>query len=66
MLKNKTAIITGSNRGIGFAILKKMSENGANIIACSRKKEEKFEKKEIQSKGKRGIRRPVAFQRVGQ
>ena len=42
MLKNKTAIITGSNRGIGFEILKKMSENGAYIIACARKKDENF------------------------
>lgn len=58
MLKDKTAIITGSNRGIGFAILKKMSENGANIIACARKKDENFEKKlqEISKKNKNQIK----------
>ena len=62
MLKDKTAIITGSNRGIGFAILKKMSENGANIIACSRKKDESFEKKleEISNKYKNKIK-PIYF-----
>ena len=62
MLKNKTAIITGSNRGIGFAILKKMSENGANIIACSRKKDENFEKKlEGVSKKNKNQIKPIYF-----
>ena len=45
MLKNKSALITGANRGIGFSILKKMAENGANIIACARKQNDLFEKK---------------------
>lgn len=44
MLKNKLAVITGSNRGIGLSILKKFSRNGADIIACSRRKNEAFEK----------------------
>ena len=43
MLKNKLALITGANRGIGLSILKKFSENGADVIACARKKDEKFE-----------------------
>ena len=43
LLKNKTAIITGSNKGIGKAILKVFSQNGANIISCVRKKTEEFE-----------------------
>ena len=37
MLTGKTAFITGSNRGIGKAILKKFLENGANIICAVRK-----------------------------
>ena len=37
MLKNKTAVVTGGTRGIGFAIVKKYLENGANVaIAGSR------------------------------
>ena len=44
MLKNKSALITGANRGIGFSILKRMAENGANIIACARKQDDLFEK----------------------
>ena len=43
MLKNKTTIVTGCNRGIGFEILKLFSKNGSNIIACVRKKNEQFE-----------------------
>ena len=37
MLKGKTTIVTGGTRGIGFAIVKKYLENGANVaIAGSR------------------------------
>ncbi len=37
MLQGKTAIVTGGSRGIGFAIVKKFLENGANVaIAGSR------------------------------
>ena len=45
MLKNKFAIISGSNKGIGFFILEKFSQNKANIIACARSKSDDFEKK---------------------
>ena len=38
MLKNKLTLITGCNRGIGYAILKKFAENKSDIIACFRKK----------------------------
>jgi len=43
LLKNKTALITGCNRGIGKSILTKFSENGANCIACVRKSNAEFE-----------------------
>ena len=43
ILKNKLALITGANRGIGLSILKKFSENGADVIACARRKNVKFE-----------------------
>jgi 3-oxoacyl-[acyl-carrier protein] reductase len=42
MLKNKTAVVTGSNRGIGKKILEKLSENGASVFACTRKIDDKF------------------------
>lgn len=43
LLKNKTAIITGSNKGIGKKILKTFSENGADIFACVRNVSAEFE-----------------------
>lgn len=42
MLKNKTALITGTNRGLGKAILEEFAQNGANIIAHARKKTDEF------------------------
>jgi len=42
LLKNKTAIITGCNKGIGKVILETFAENGANIIACTRKETIEF------------------------
>jgi len=42
MLKNKTAVITGSNRGIGKKILEKLSENGASVFACTREIDDTF------------------------
>lgn len=44
MLKNKNAIITGSNRGIGKAMVESFAKNGANIYACARSQNEEFEK----------------------
>ena len=61
MLKNKIAVITGSNRGIGLATLM-FSENGADIIACTRQQNSDFEKKleEISNKYNNKIT-PVYF-----
>lgn len=42
LLKNKTAVITGCNRGIGKSILEEFSKNGANIFACVRKLDNQF------------------------
>jgi 3-oxoacyl-[acyl-carrier protein] reductase len=36
LLENKTAVITGCNRGIGKEILQRFAENGAFIFACVR------------------------------
>jgi 3-oxoacyl-[acyl-carrier protein] reductase len=38
----KTAVITGSNRGLGLALLNEFADSEYNIIACVRKKSDKF------------------------
>ncbi|MEG2625584.1 MAG: SDR family oxidoreductase [Christensenella sp.] len=43
LLENKTAVITGCNRGIGKAILETFAKNGANIFACIRKQSQAFD-----------------------
>ena len=42
LLKNKVAVITGSNRGIGKQTLEIFSKNGADVIACVRKSSNDF------------------------
>jgi len=42
LLKDKTAVITGCNRGIGKKILEIFSENGATVFACTRSIDEEF------------------------
>lgn len=42
MLSNKTALITGCNRGIGKAILEKFIDNNANIICAVRNIDKDF------------------------
>jgi len=42
LLENKTAVITGCNKGIGKSILEEFSKNGANIFACIRKLDDQF------------------------
>ena len=45
MLENKTAVITGCNRGIGLETLELFSQNKANIFACVRKIDSNFKEK---------------------
>ena len=42
LLKDKTAVITGCNKGIGKKTLEVFSENGATVFACVRNIDEKF------------------------
>ena len=42
LLKGKTAVLTGCNRGIGRAVLALFAQHGANIWACVRKETEEF------------------------
>ena len=44
LLKNKVAVVTGCNRGIGKEVVRLFSENGANIWACVREERESFSK----------------------
>ena len=43
LLKDKTAVVTGCNKGIGKKILEVFSANGATVFACVRNIDEKFE-----------------------
>ena len=42
LLKGKTAVITGCNRGIGKAILEAFVKNGADVFALIRKEKQEF------------------------
>ena len=44
LLKDKNAVITGCNRGIGKEIVRVFAENGADIWACVRKESKPFTK----------------------
>lgn len=54
LLENKTAVVTGCNRGIGKAILTRFAENGANVFAVVRKENQEFSAycKELEEKNK--------------
>lgn len=39
MLKHKTAVVTGGTRGIGFSIVRKYLENGANVAVAGSRQE---------------------------
>lgn len=62
LLKNKNVIITGTNRGIGKAILEKCAINGANIWAHTRKETPEFDSmiQEVSEKNNVEIR-PLYF-----
>lgn len=42
LLKGKTAVVTGCNRGIGKAILERMTANGADVFAVVRRENPEF------------------------
>ena len=42
LLENKTAVITGCNRGIGEKLLEVFSSNKCDVFACVRNIDDKF------------------------
>lgn len=42
LLKDKLAIVTGSNRGIGLEILRLFAAQGAHVVACARRPSDAF------------------------
>ena len=59
LLKNKNAVVTGSNKGIGREILNIFSENGANIFACSRNFDDDFKSHINQLEKKNGNKKKI-------
>ena len=57
LLQNKTAVVTGCNRGIGKKILEVFSANGATVFSCVRNISEEFKSniKEIEKNTKNKI-----------
>lgn len=51
MLKNKTVVVTGAAKGIGFAIARTFAKEGANIVLNYRSRVEDEKIKEIESFG---------------
>ncbi|MDB2435126.1 SDR family oxidoreductase [Alphaproteobacteria bacterium] len=49
LLEDRTAIITGANRGIGKSIVENFAINGANIIACVKNKTDEIKNWAIQT-----------------
>ena len=53
-LTGKVALVTGGSRGIGFAIAKILSENGATVVITS-KNQERLEKSTVKIPNAIGI-----------
>jgi len=62
LLKNKTAVITGCNKGIGKSTLNLFSKNGADVYACVRNINDEFKIfcKELAKKYKTNVN-PISF-----
>jgi NAD(P)-dependent dehydrogenase (short-subunit alcohol dehydrogenase family) len=55
-LDGRTAIVTGGGRGLGQYMAEALSDAGANVVLCSRKKEALEEvKEEIEAKGSKAL-----------
>ncbi|HNW91212.1 MAG TPA: SDR family oxidoreductase [Bacteroidales bacterium] len=62
ILTDKTALITGSNRGIGKTIVETFALNGASVIACARKETKEHQAFLNDTSEKYGVTvRPIYF-----
>ena len=62
LLKGKTAVLTGCNRGIGRAILELFARNGCDIWACVRRSSAEFSEHIEQLKTETGVSiTPICF-----
>lgn len=62
LLRGKSAVITGCNRGIGFTVMNLFAENGADIIACVRRETPEFSTAIAELSGRTGVQvTPVYF-----
>lgn len=55
ILREKTAVITGANRGIGRVIVEKMMAHGANVISCVRRDSNEIKEEFTQLSKKYGV-----------
>jgi len=62
LLKGKTAVVTGCNRGIGKSVIDVFANNGANIWACTRRQDDSFSEYLLALSNKTGVEiKPVYF-----
>ena len=63
ILEEKNIILTGSNRGLGRAMLETFAKNGSNVFACVRKIDEKFLNDCTELENRYGVKiKPIAFE----
>lgn len=61
-MKGKNALVTGTNRGIGKAIIEKLASQGVNIWAHARKRNDEFEERLCQLSDSCGVWiKPIYF-----
>ena len=63
-LDGRVALITGGNRGVGFAMAQALAEAGADVVVTSRKQEKAEESAATLARGAASRRRSDGFRLV--